>query len=136
MLSSCQYSSSRDKKEVLEEKAYRLAVEGRHSVSASIYNELIKMDSSNGAYYFGRADSYLMLLKLNESTKDYLKAIELNYLKGSCYFNLGLINCYTDDSTALDYFKKAIEIEPKMDKYRLEYEECLERLKVSKKITP
>ena len=52
-------------------------------------------------------------MKNNESAeKDYLKALELNANYSDVYIQLGVIYQLKENKKALEYFKKAIEIDP------------------------
>ena len=119
---------SRDKLEMQAYKAYKLT---DYRSSINYYNQLIKEDRLNGSYYFGRGSSYMMFLKTDEAIKDFLESAQLNYRTGSCYFNLGLLNTFFNDSVALNYFKAALKIYPNRDDIQKEYDECLERLKTN-----
>ena len=135
LLIACSSASNKSPKETLEIKAYNANKSGDYINSVNYYNQLLKDDSLNGEYYFGRAYANGMLEKTNDAKKDYLKSIQLNYRKGSSYYSLGLLNTYLNDSVAIIYFKKALDIYPKYEidlkkaDIQKEIDECLERLK-------
>ena len=132
---------SKTSKTDMEDKAYEASKFGdlNHLNQAiNLYSQLIKEDSLNGGYYFGRADVYLTMNKNIEATQDYFKSVELNYRKGSCYFNIGLLNTFVNDSIAALYFKKALDIYPKIEVVprkeviQNQYDESIERLRNEK----
>ncbi len=125
----------------LENKAYEASNFGdlNHLNQAiNLYNQLIKEDSLNGGYYFGRGNVYGRMHKNSQATQDYLKSVELNYRKGSCYFNIGLLNTFVNDSIAALYFKRALDIYPKVEVVprkeviQNEYDESIERFRTEK----
>jgi len=78
-----------------------------------IYDKLITIDSSRGDLYFKRANCKAQLLKFESSSKDYFKALELHYRIEDTYYNLGCNFASIDkDSAAIEYFMKALEIDP------------------------
>src|SRR5690606_1760399 len=77
------------------------------------FDTLITIDSLNGEYYFKRGYCEAMLFKYHESTIDYKKAIQFKYRESSAYFNLGLNYSSIDDSLAIHFFYKCLEVDPK-----------------------
>lgn len=128
---ACNPAPAKYTEEDLGMKAYHASESGDYQSSVNYYNQLIKLDSLNGSYYFGRADSYAMLAKRNEEIRDYMKSLQLNFRKGSCYFNIALAYTFINDSLALVYFKEAMKLYPQRIDIKREYDECLERLKTN-----
>jgi len=135
ILIGCSRLPEKHSTEKLENKAYDASESGNYANSINYYNQLIKEDSLNGRYYFGRGYSYSMLVKKNEAIKDYLKSAQLNYKKGSCYYNIGLLNTFLNDSLAQIYFKEALKIYPNRLDIQKEYDNCSIRLKPHKSIS-
>ena len=79
------------------------------------FDTLIKLEPKNGEYYYKRGFSYDMVYKqqaLPQAVHDYLKAIELGYKRAKAYDNIGLSFMFVNDSIALYYFQKSLELEP------------------------
>jgi tetratricopeptide (TPR) repeat protein len=96
------------------------------------FDTLIKLDPRNGEFYYRRGFSYDMIYKkpeLKEAIEDYLKSIELGYEKADSYYNLGLSYLFEEDSTALFYFEKSLEINPNNHKVIVLLEQCKKRLR-------
>ena len=132
LLISCNSASDKrlTKKEIssVNEKAFSAYKLGNHQLSIHYYNILIKDDSLNGEYYFNRAYSFSMLLKREEAVKDYLMAAGLNYRNDEAFYNIGLNFTHLNDSIALIYFKKAIEINPGSQDIRNALDKCEKRI--------
>lgn len=128
---ACNPAPPKHTEEELGMQAYDASESGDYQSSVNYYNQLIILDSLNGSYYFGRADSYVMLAMRNQGIRDYMKSIQLNFRKGSCYFNIGLAYTFINDSLALVYFKEAMKFYPQRSDIKREYDECLERLKTN-----
>src|SRR5215831_4592572 len=77
-----------------------------------LYTELIKVDSTNGEYYFKRGVCLSRLLYPKSAVIDYLKSIDLNYDRCKSYYNLGVTYSLLDDSLALIYFQKCQKCDP------------------------
>jgi tetratricopeptide (TPR) repeat protein len=77
------------------------------------YTNLIKLDSTNGEYYYRRAYSLCQVERDRESLKDFQKAIDLNYDKFKCFHSIGLVHMLlNNDSMAIQYFEKCLLIKP------------------------
>lgn len=129
-LTSCQTTTNKLTEGELSMRAYKLEASNDFRGSIACYNKLIKMDSVKGEYYYGRGYAYrVMGFHSNEAISDYEKAASLNYRVGDCYFSIGLSYSFLNDSLALIYFKKAIEISPMDTVLKEKYDNCLGRLK-------
>ncbi len=128
---SCNNNLEKESNSELELKAFEQYERGYFNKSIHYYDQLIERDSLNGYYFFGRGSSYMKLFDATNAKINFMDALRLNYRIGSCNYNLGLLNCFTNDSLALEYFKESLRIEPERDDVRKEYNECLERLKTS-----
>lgn len=83
------------------------------------YNKIIKIDSLKGEFFFKRGICKHAVKDFLGAITDFTKSIELNYRKSSSYFNIG--NIYmdlNDESTAINYHTKALELEPENKKYQ------------------
>lgn len=104
--------------------------ENNYSRAIILFNELIALDSTKGEYYFKRGFSYSMLLNAEQAIKDYSKAAELEYRKADAYKNIGINYSTINDSLAIYYLDKCLEIEPENAKAKRIKEECESRLKL------
>jgi len=127
---SCGSPDKRDSDYDLEMKAYRSFESEDFKVALKYYDELLGRDSLNGSYFFGRGCSYMMLDTVEKAINDFKMSVKLNYMPGSSYFNLALMHTHVEDSVALQYFKKAINIDPFDKKFQKKYEECRKRLEI------
>jgi tetratricopeptide (TPR) repeat protein len=101
--------------------------------SVKYYDSLTHFDSLDGEYFFRYAYSYAHIndqMASKEETSGYLKAIELGYHLNSAYFNLGITNCYTNDSLALVYLNKCYELDPNKIGLKLIISKCEERIRM------
>jgi tetratricopeptide (TPR) repeat protein len=130
---SCRTDSEKNLKQSLERKSWQATESGDFIKSINYYNRLIAMDSANGAYYFGRGYSYLKLAKIEDALEDFFESVKLNYRRSSSFYNIGLLNSHVNDSVALTYFRKAVQLEPDNLKFKEDYDECLRRLGQQKK---
>ena len=94
-------------------------------------NNLIEADSTNGKYYFMRGKAYMNLYSLDLSTEDYLKAASLKYREADSYFDIGLNNMFYNDSIAIVYFNKALQLNPHDLSAIEEKEDCEKRIKLT-----
>lgn len=78
------------------------------------FDALIELDpGAEGEIYYKRAYCNALLLNLDESTRDYLTAAELNYRKGDAYYNAGVNQTLkVNDSLAITLFRKSLEFQP------------------------
>jgi tetratricopeptide (TPR) repeat protein len=134
ILTACNQPSKKGEDEILENKAYDARKSGNYRLSISYYTELIEKDSLTGKYFFGRAYASSMLQRDSEATLDYLKAAQLHYKQGSCYYNLGLLNAFVNDSAALVYFQTALKTYPDRGDIKKQYSECIRRIKLKQVI--
>ncbi len=97
----------------LAEVGYRLAA---YTEAVMYLNEIIRRDSLQGKAFFRRGNSYAGLSDLDKSNQDYLKAIQLGYHVPNAYYNIGCNYVGRNDSLALMYFKKTLDIDPHHEK--------------------
>lgn len=93
------------------------------------FNKLIAQDSTKAMYYFKRGYSYSMLFNTGQAIRDYLKSVELGADKYKAYRNIGINYSTINDSLAIYYFDKCLEINPGEEKVLKEKEECKKRLR-------
>lgn len=93
-----------------------------------LFNELIASDSLKGEYYYKRGVAYSMILNAGQAIKDFLKAIELGYRKGEAYQNIGANYSTINDSLAIYYLNKSLQINPDNAKAKRIIRECTDRL--------
>jgi len=86
-----------------------------YSEAIKYFDTLIQLDPHNGEFYYKRGFSYDMVYKkqaLPQAIDDYLKSIEFGYKKSKSYCNIGLSYMFENDSIALYYFQKSLELDP------------------------
>ena len=77
------------------------------------FTTLIALDSTNGEFFYKRGFSYSKLLEIEKSSNDFLKAIKFRYRPADSYYMLGLNNMMLrNDSLAVFYFEKSLELAP------------------------
>lgn len=141
LLLSCKHSSREFKVDLTQKNnpaitslrviADSLFWHDHYSDAIKYFDTLIKLDPSNGQYYFRRGYSYVSVYKkpqLKIVIEDYTKAAELGYEKSDAYYNLGLSYIFENDSTALFYFEKSLKINPNKAIVFILLEQCKERL--------
>lgn len=105
--------ATRNELKNLAQQADSLYRINEYGLAIQLFNEIIMTDSSNGELFFKRGYCEAQMYQYHNSSRDYLKAVELGYKKGKAYFNLGCVNvCLHNDSLALKYFIKSHEIDP------------------------
>jgi tetratricopeptide (TPR) repeat protein len=93
-------------------------------------DEIINRDSLQGKAFFKRAKVNAALLRFESSNNDYQVSINLGYHTASCYYNLGCnFMILGEDSKALEYFNKALEIEPHHEKSIIAIKRIKDKLK-------
>ncbi|MCH7403876.1 tetratricopeptide repeat protein [Belliella kenyensis] len=116
-------------KEELIEKANSFYDKDDCIKSIKYLTKLIEIDSTNGDFFFKRGFCYAGIDSLNASTRDYIKAAELEHRVADAYYNIGLnYTMQFDDSMALKYFFKALEISPNDHEISNEVKAAKERL--------
>ena len=93
-----------------------------------LYNDLIKTDTTQGEYYFKRGYSYSMLFDVEDAVQDYLKAIELGYRVAHSYNNIGVNYSTINDSLAIVYFRKSLELDRNNAMILKRVRDCQQRL--------
>jgi tetratricopeptide (TPR) repeat protein len=93
------------------------------------YSRLINIDSTNGEYYYKRGFSYAKLLFRKKAIQDFQNAIRFHFKSASACYNIGVNSSYDDDSFALYYFKKSLELDPSLTQARQDMIDCEMRLK-------
>ena len=88
--------------------------------AANEYEKLTKLDSSHGKYYFRRAYSLVQIDSFDLAEKNYARFAKLKYREAECYFVIGTFYSRKfNDRLARKYLRKALELNPQMDKARL-----------------
>lgn len=97
----------------LKKKAEKYYQKENFLMAYNLYNELIKRDSSNGKLFYRRGFCLAKLSKFSSSTKDFLKAIELEHRLDGAYFNIACnYASIADYKLALHFFQKTLEVNP------------------------
>lgn len=100
------------------------------------FYELIEDRSvSNGEIFYKIGYCNAQLLNFEESTKFYIMATDLGYRTGDAFYNAGVNQTLDlDDSLAIIYFKKAIQVNPEDTLAMYELENAEKRLKAYKEV--
>ncbi|MEG2338959.1 MAG: tetratricopeptide repeat protein, partial [Clostridium sp.] len=85
--------------------------------SVDDYTLAIEFDPNDGQMYISRGAAYKSMGKYKEAIQDYQRAGNVNYsLKGTAYYNIGMIYDITGDyKRALYYLNKSEKINPSSD---------------------
>lgn len=84
----------------------------------NLYSIAVLNDTSNPINYFNRGKCYAILLEPRKAEEDFLTAARKNYRISSCYYNIGTSYCHINDSLAVYYLKKCLEVDPSHQKAR------------------
>jgi tetratricopeptide (TPR) repeat protein len=89
--------------------------------NALIYiHTLIKMDSTNGEYYYKKGYCESGLFNTNESIKAYQISIIHHYRVIDATFSIGVLYSLTNDSIAKSYFEKCLAIDPNYERAKIQ----------------
>lgn len=100
-----------------------------HAEALNVFNKIIALDSTRGDIFYRRGYCRAWLLDYDGSIQDYLKSIELNHRIEHAYFNIGAnYAAVFNDSMALKFFSKALELNPHNEKAKREIRNCKIRL--------
>jgi Flp pilus assembly protein TadD len=95
---------------MLEEKAFYYYSNKTYREAINYLDELIRLDSTNGEYYFKRGYCYSELSNDSHAFFNFEKAIEFKYSVANANMNIALIAMKNDrDSAALLYLEKALK---------------------------
>ena len=75
----------------------------------------------------------LQIFDPKTSKEDFKKAIKLNYRAKDAYLNLGVIECFYNDSLAINYFDIVLNMDSMDRKAKLFRKEAVQRLRISNK---
>lgn len=118
---SCKFEKNKhdnttNNNEILEKliyKANRYYQLGRYTKAKLHYNQIIKIDSTDGKSYYSRAYCRAIEEQYKKSNNDYFKSLSLEYKIEESYFNLGCNYASMKlDTQAIKYFKKAFFLNP------------------------
>lgn len=126
---SCLFSSA--KKERFEEdlsKANVLYEKGEYKSALIIFDSLIEKDSLNGEINYKRGYCKAQTSDTKTSKKDFKNAIRFNYKVKDAYLNLGVLECFYNDSLAIKYFDIALNMDSTDEKAKTYREEAIKRL--------
>lgn len=100
-----------------------------HAEALNVFNKILALDSTQGDIFYRRGYCRAWLFDFDGSTQDYLKSIELNHRIEHAYFNIGTnYAAVFNDSVALKFFSKALELNPHNEKAKREIKNCKIRL--------
>lgn len=126
----CQYNSDK-KYGFIEEmsKANTYYEKGEYKLAFSIYNSLIRKDSLNGEICYKMGFCKVQLSDDESSKKDFKNAIRFNYRVKDAYLNLGVLECFYNDSLAIKYFDVVLDMDSADIKANMYRKEAMKRLK-------
>jgi tetratricopeptide (TPR) repeat protein len=104
-------------------------------LAINYFDSLIQLDSTHGEYYFKRGSSYNLFYKQRAATpaiSDFLTAIKLKYRESDAYFNLGISYASNNDSLAMLYFEKAVQLNPNDERAKDQISFCKIRIAEAK----
>lgn len=119
------------KKEKFEEqlsKANAFYKKRNYRSAFRLFDWLIKKDSLSGEIYYKRGYCKLQIFDPKTSKEDFENAIRLGYRIKDSYLNLGVIECFYNDSLAIKYFDTVLRIDSTNVKAKLYREEAVKRL--------
>jgi tetratricopeptide (TPR) repeat protein len=100
-----------------------------HVEALNIFNKIIDIDSTRGDVFYRRGYCRAWLFDFDGSTQDYLKSIELDHRIEDSYFSIGTnYAAVFNDSMAIKFFSKALELNPHNEKAKRELRNCKIRL--------
>lgn len=97
----------------MEETSYKLM---DYKNSINLLREILSRDSLQAKACFRLGRSYSALVEYDSANFFYMRAAQLNYKAASCYYNIGLNYLGVSDSLAIEYFQKAVLIDPSHSK--------------------
>lgn len=131
---SCQDNSAKKERIVQQlSEANALYEKGEYKTAMNMFDSLIEKDSLIGEFYYKRGYCKLQIFDPETSKEDFKKAIKLNYRAKDAYLNLGVIECFYNDSLAIKYFDIVLNMDSTDAKVRLFRKEAVERLRISSK---
>lgn len=101
-----------------------------YNEAMNIHNQVLLNDSTVGISYFQRGYCRMQLRDYQRAVQDYSRAIELNYRIEDAYFNMACTYAAArNDSLALFYFNRSLELKPHDREIEKEIDLVLQRLK-------
>lgn len=137
MIGFCFCHDNSIKKEKFEEqfsKANALYTDGDYKSALRIYDLLIKRDSLNGEIYYKRGYCKVQTFDPRLSKEDFENAIKFGYRIKDSYVNLGIIECFYNDSLAIKYFDIALRMDSNDTEANMYRDEAMKRLRIRNKI--
>ncbi|XP_051912790.1 tetratricopeptide repeat protein 6-like [Hippocampus zosterae] len=83
-----------------------------YSLSLEECNKALKLDPLDSRIYYNRGNSYLALNRIPESHSDFDRSIELDGQNPKFFHSKGLAYQDTDYERAIQFFEKALEVDP------------------------
>lgn len=125
-----------DASEEDKQRAEKLKTEGNTAMSQGefnkaleLYTRAIAIDPKNAVYYCNRAAVHSKMLNYSQTIIDCKIALEIDPKYSKAYGRLGFAYCGLGDyASALEYYKKALELEPTNVTYLKNYELALEKI--------
>jgi lipoprotein NlpI len=88
--------------------------QGRTDDAIGIYSDVIKIDPNHAMAHADRGTAYAMTSKLDLAKADLEKSFALGYKEPSAFSTAGTVSMQLKDyPKALDYFGKALKLDPK-----------------------
>src|SRR4030095_4392266 len=115
-------------KDSLQEIAFHYYSGKDYDNALKYLDTLIKLDSTNGEYYYKRAVSNGRLIKKKEAIRDFSKSAILGHRVDDSYWGIGLSYAFDNDSLCLVYLNKIKAINPRFQNIDIEIRDCEKRI--------
>jgi tetratricopeptide (TPR) repeat protein len=97
----------------LRKRADHLYSKGDYKFALLSYERLARLDSNDGENFFRKARCEAQFSLYDQSNKDFLKAIALDYRADAAYYNMGLNELAVEqDSLAIINFRNCLRVNP------------------------
>jgi|SRR5829696_3095830 len=112
LITSCSNNDGTSSVDVLSQRAKSYYQQRNYDEAFKAYDKLLKIDSLNPEYHFNRGRCEMILLRYDESRKDFFKSIDLGYREADAYYNIGVTYIYENDSLVKKYFQECLKVDP------------------------
>ncbi|KRH93187.1 TPR repeat-containing protein [Pseudoloma neurophilia] len=119
----------------LKEEGSSYFLKGNYQTACEKYTLAIEKDPKNKLLYSNRAVCYLKLGNKGKGISDAYKSVEIDPFFAKGYYRLGSFFSDSDPSKALEFYQKALEIEPSNSDYK-KYVESTKSIIEKKKNSP
>ena len=109
----------------------------RYAEAIKYWDKLVLLSPDSGEYFYKRGRSHDEISHRPDTSaiRDYLESAKRGYQQENCYFDIGLNYLFFNDSLALIYFGKSLDINPNDQDALFWLKECKKRISESKGLT-